>query len=290
MNGRTHLPRARQGAGRLQQHQRHDLPARQPPGLRTVGADPGMETWDYAHCLPVLQAHGTVPGGRAATTSSAATPGPLVLERGPATQPAVRRVLRGGAAGRLPAHRRRERVPPGGVRAVRPQHPQRPAAVRGARLPAPGDVAAPTWTCRPGRSSRRSCSRARAPSASSTRTVAGPCQARARRRGRAVRRRDQLAAAAAALGRRRTPTSCGALGIDVVHDLPGRGRAPAGPPGGLRPVRLQAAGLDRAGHEDVAPAVHRRPVAVPAQRAWARRTTSRRAGSCAATTTWTTRT
>ena len=33
-------PLARQGARRLQQHQRHDLPARQPAGLRAVGRRP----------------------------------------------------------------------------------------------------------------------------------------------------------------------------------------------------------------------------------------------------------
>ena len=49
---------------------------------------------------------------------------------------------------------------------------------------------------------------------------------------------------------------------------PGVGRAPAGPPRGLHPVQEPAAGLDAAvGDADVAPAVHRRAVAVPAQRA-----------------------
>ena len=33
----SHLPRPREGAGRVEQHQRHDLPARQPDGLRTLG-------------------------------------------------------------------------------------------------------------------------------------------------------------------------------------------------------------------------------------------------------------
>ncbi|MEX2183996.1 MAG: choline dehydrogenase [Chloroflexota bacterium] len=49
-------------------------------------ADPGMETWDYAHCLPYF---------KKMETCLAATPddpwrghdGPLVLERGPATNP-----------------------------------------------------------------------------------------------------------------------------------------------------------------------------------------------------------
>ena len=50
------------------------------------GADPGMETWDFAHCLPYF---------RRMETCLAAAPddpwrghdGPLVLERGPATNP-----------------------------------------------------------------------------------------------------------------------------------------------------------------------------------------------------------
>ena len=49
-------------------------------------ADPGMETWDYAHCLPYF---------KKMETCLAAAPddpwrghdGPLVLERGPATNP-----------------------------------------------------------------------------------------------------------------------------------------------------------------------------------------------------------
>ena len=102
------------------------------------GADPGMETWDYAHCLPYFK---RMESCMAADLEDEfrGHAGPLVLERGPARDPAVRRVLRGRAAGGLPAHRRCERVPPGGVRAVRPQHPQRAAPVRRARVPPPGD-------------------------------------------------------------------------------------------------------------------------------------------------------
>ena len=44
--------------------------------------------------------------------------------------------------GRVRADRRRQRLPPGGLRAVRPQHQPRPAAVRGRRLPAAGDAPA----------------------------------------------------------------------------------------------------------------------------------------------------
>ena len=69
-----------------------------------------------------------------------------------------------------------------------------------------------------------------------------------------------------------------------------RRREPPGPPRGLHPVRLQAAGLDRA-RPALAPAArHRLPVAVPPPRASAPPTTSRAAASRAATRTSTTRT
>ena len=91
-------------------------------------ADPGMATWDYAHCLPYF---------KRMEDCLAAAPddpwrghgGPLGLERGPGDEPAVRGVLRGRPAGRLPADDRRQRLPPGGLRAVRPEHPPGPPAV-----------------------------------------------------------------------------------------------------------------------------------------------------------------
>ena len=49
------LPRAREGARRLEQHQRDDLPARQPAGLRALGLGRGHGDWDYAHCLPYFK-------------------------------------------------------------------------------------------------------------------------------------------------------------------------------------------------------------------------------------------
>ena len=94
-------------------------------------ADPGMSSWDYAHCLPYFKRMENC-------LAAPGTPdepfrghdGPLVLERGPGHQPAVRRVLRRGPAGRVPADGRRERVPAGGVRRLRPEH------LRGRRLSA----------------------------------------------------------------------------------------------------------------------------------------------------------
>ncbi|WP_166133711.1 choline dehydrogenase [Nocardioides ochotonae] len=47
-------------------------------------ADPGMETWDYAHCLPYFKRMETCTSGADAWRGGS---GPLVLERGPATSP-----------------------------------------------------------------------------------------------------------------------------------------------------------------------------------------------------------
>jgi len=47
-------------------------------------ADPGMETWDYAHCLPYFKRMETCLAGG---DEFRGTDGPLVLERGPATNP-----------------------------------------------------------------------------------------------------------------------------------------------------------------------------------------------------------
>ena len=48
------------------------------------GADPGMESWDYAHCLPYFKRMETCLAGADAWRGGS---GPLVMERGPATSP-----------------------------------------------------------------------------------------------------------------------------------------------------------------------------------------------------------
>jgi choline dehydrogenase len=48
------------------------------------GADPGMQLWDYAHCLPYFKKMETT---RAGADGFRGGDGPLVLERGPATNP-----------------------------------------------------------------------------------------------------------------------------------------------------------------------------------------------------------
>ena len=79
------LPRPRQGARRLVEHQRDDLPARQPARLRALGrrSRDGRRGTTPTACR-------TSSGWRRASpaaTSSAATPGRCVLERGPVTNP-----------------------------------------------------------------------------------------------------------------------------------------------------------------------------------------------------------
>ena len=104
------------------------------------GADPGMESWELRQLPAVLQADGGLPRGR----TGRPVPRPRRSARPRARagdEPAVRGVLRGDAAGRLSADRRRQRLPPGGLREVRPEHPARPPAERCPRLPPPGHEA-----------------------------------------------------------------------------------------------------------------------------------------------------
>ena len=131
---------ARQGARRLVQHQRDDLPAGQPDGLRALGCRARDEGVGLRPLPALLQADGDPPprgrhrrrrrlARRRRTARAGARPG---------REPALRGVLRGGPGGRLPAHGRRQRLPAGGVRPVRPQPAPRPTALRGPGLPAPG--------------------------------------------------------------------------------------------------------------------------------------------------------
>ena len=91
----------------------------------------------------------------------------------PGREPALRRLLRGGPAGRLRPDRRRQRLPPGGLRAVRPEHPSRPPALRGDRLPQAGPAGAGTSRSGPRPWSPRSPSTAGARPGSSTGPAAG---------------------------------------------------------------------------------------------------------------------
>ena len=255
----------------------------------------------------VLQEDGELPGGRGRVPrhGRAADPG-----AGPGDQPAVPRLLQGRAAGGLLADQGRERLPPGGVRPVRPEHQPGPAAVGGPRLPAPGHAAAQPHRGVPGlrhqdpfrgqarggrgvppRPGRRPPGPARGDGAAGPDRgygwagpgrgdgAAGPGRgygwagpgcaddaAGPGRGGHPVRRRHQLAAVAAAV--RGGPGRPAGRARHRAGRRPARrGCEPAGPPGGLRSVRVQAPGLGVARAEVAQPAGGRRSVVVPAQRA-----------------------
>ena len=193
-------------------------------------ADPGMETWDFAHCLPYF---------KRMENCLAAGPddpfrghsGPLVLERGPATNPLFGAFFEAVAAGRLPADGRRQRLPAGGLRRVRPQRAPRPPAVRRAGLPAPGRWPRPNLTVR----TRAFVTRVLF---QGTRAIGVEV---ARRRGAAPRpdppgsvERIEAGEVILAGGAINSPQllqlsgvgdaeTCAPLGIDVVHHLPGVG-------------------------------------------------------------------
>ena len=261
------LPRPRQGARRLVVDQRDDLPARQPDGLRALGRRPGHGGVGLPPLPALLQADGVAdPARRAGRRRCLARRLRSAEARAqPGHQPALQRVLRVRPAGRLPAHRRRQRLPPGGLRALRPQHRQGRADVRGARLPAPGDgpqephgrdVRARHEGALRGQARRRR----RLPPRRSQAPV------RRRRRGRssaAVRSTRPQLLQLSGIG---NPEHLRPLGVEMVHDLPGRGGEPPGPPRGLHPVRLAPAGLDRRGPQVAQPPAGRPRVAAQAHR------------------------
>ena len=256
-----------------------------PMDFERWAADPGMETWDFQHCLPYFKRMETLvlADGRRGADDWRGGSGPLVLERGRGPEPAVRRLLRGGTAGGLPAHRRRQRLPPGGLRALRPQHLARPAAVGRPGLPAPGDGPAEppggdAGARHRGPVRRHACGRGRLP-ARRTRPPYRPagevilC-------GGAINTPQLLQLSGVG-----DPAHLEPLGVPMVHALPGRRREPPGPSRGLHPVRLDPAGVDRAGAEVAQAADDRLRLALPPPRVWEPRTTSRAAASAAATTT-----
>ena len=79
-------------------------------------ADPGMETWDYAHCLPYFKRMETCLAA-AADDPYRGHDGPLVLERGPATNPLFGAFFAAVPGGRLRLTDGRQRLSPGGLRA-----------------------------------------------------------------------------------------------------------------------------------------------------------------------------
>ena len=247
-----------------------------------------METWDHAHCLPYFKRMENCLAA-AADDPFRGHDGPLVLERGPAKGPLFDAFFEAVQQAGYPLTERRQRLPPGGLRGVRPQRARRPPAVGRARLPAPGDATGRTSTV----TTRASCTRILFEGKRAVGVEYRDAAAAARRvdagRGHPLRRRDQLAAAAAALRGRRRRRPARRSGRRRARPA-GRRREPPGPPRGVRAApRTQPVSM--------APyfAMKRRarssaPSGCCARPARARRTTSRPAASCAGTTRWPTRT
>ena len=131
------VPRPRQAARWLVEHQRDDLPARQPTGLRAVGRRSRHGALGPCPLPAVLQADGGLPrrpGGRPVSGSRR----PPRARARSGDQPTVRRLLRRRPAGRARPDRRRQRLSPGGLRGVRPQRAARPTPECIPRIPATG--------------------------------------------------------------------------------------------------------------------------------------------------------
>ncbi len=163
------LPRARQGARRLELDQRHDLPARQPARLRALGRRRRARAVGLRPLPAVLQADGDL---SRRSRSMAWRRGAAQARARSRQKPALPRLLRRRPAGRLRAHGRRQRLPPGGVRGLRPHDLPRPAPQRRARVSAPGDVAPATSRFAAARSSHACCSTAPARPVSSSSSAA----------------------------------------------------------------------------------------------------------------------
>ena len=111
------LARAGQGPRRQQQHQRDDLPARQPARLRALGGRSGHGDVVVRPLPAVLQADGGLHRGRARrpvagsrrTADAGARPGDESVVPG---------LVRGRRAGGLLAYRGRQRLPAGGRRTL----------------------------------------------------------------------------------------------------------------------------------------------------------------------------
>ncbi len=226
-------------------------------------ADPGMETWDYAHCLPYFK---KMENCLAADGNDVfhGHSGPLELERGPATNPLFGAFFDAVQQAGYPITDDVNGFQQEGLRQVRSQRAPWPPVERGARLPAPGDAPQEPHghDPRPGTSRavrRHACDRCRVQHPSRRHPTGNS------RRGHPVRRSVQLAATPAAQWCRQCHRSWSA-GDSSRARPPGGRPAHAGPSRGLRAVLVQAAGVAAAAVEDVATTVHRRRVAVPAQR------------------------
>ena len=285
MNGRRIYHARGKVLGGSSQHQRDDLPARQPARLRALGRRPGHGARGTTRTA-CRTSSGWRPASRAPTSSAAAT----ARSCSSAARPRTRCSRRSSRPCSRPATRSPTTSTATGRRASPPFDRN---IHRGRRLSAARAYLHPVMS-RPNLEVRSRAFVTRVlfeGDAGGRRRGRGQDRAGADRgrRGDPLRRRDQLAPAAPALRRRRRRRARGARHRRRPRPA-GRRRAPPGPPRGLHPVRLEAAGLDGAGDEVAQPAVDRASSGCSSARARARRTTSRPAASSAATTTSPTRT
>ncbi len=256
------LPRPRQGARRLEQHQRDDLPARQPDGLRALGGRPGHggRGTTRTACRTSSRWRPAWP----APTKCRGHDGPLVLERGPATSPLFQAFFQAVQQAGYPLTDdvngyRQEGFAPFDRNVHRGR---RLSAARAYLHPVMGrpnlDVETRAFVTRVLFDGRRAIGvEYRTPTGGTRRALGGEvilC-------GGAINTPQLLQLSGVG-----NADELKSFGIDAVARPAGRRREHAGPPRGVHPVRLQAAGLRPAVAEMARPAVDRRQLAVPPQR------------------------
>ena len=215
------LPRPRQGARRVEQHQRDDLPARQPDGLRALGRRARHEGVGLPPLPALLQADGELPGRR---RRLARRRRPAQARARAGDQPAVRRVLRGRS--RRPATRSPTTSTATGRRASRRFDRN---VYRGRRLSAARAYLHPVrdrknLTDRDLRDGHRRPVRGQARGRRRLRAGRARASTRRGRRGDPLRRRDQHPAAAPALRRRRPGAARSSTASRSSTTCPGWGR------------------------------------------------------------------
>ena len=235
-------------------------------------ADPGMADWDYAHCLPYFKKMETCLAG---ADEYRGGDGPLILERGPATSPLFQAFFQAVQQAGYPLTKDVNGYRQEGFAAFDRN------ISRGRRLSAARAYLHPVMSRRNLDVTTRAfvtkiLFEGRGRSAWSTGRAAsrgGAVQARGGSPAR-LARGDEIILCGGAIN---TPqllqlSGVGPRGAAPRAGHPRRrrpargGREPAGPPRGVRAVRVQAAGLGGAGAEAAQPAHGRREVAVPAQR------------------------
>ena len=257
-----------------------------PMDFERWAAEPGMEEWDYAHCLPYFKRMETCLAG---ADDWRGGDGPLVLERGPAENPLFGAFFEAVQQAGYPLTDdvngyRQE----GFARFDRNLHRGRRLSRR-PRVPPPGP----------------------APPNLDVETLAMVTRVRfeGKRavgvdylRGGRLRRRVRAGEVILCGGAINTPQLLQLSGVGDEQLLaqprhrrrpppPGRRREPPGPPRGLHPVRLASSrSRSRPGCKLARPAAASASSGCSTAAAWAPPTTSRAAASSAATTTSTTRT